>query len=260
MEGRMARANRHFIPGCIWHITHRCHQKEFLLRFAHDRSRFIAWLAEARKRFGLQLLNYTVTSNHVHLLVKDSGGADTIPSAMQLIAGRTGQEYNQRKGRKGAFWEDRYHATAIETGEHLRSCLVYIDLNMVRAGAVSHPAEWEHCGYQEIQGERRRNRLLALDVLADAAGVGGRDALAAAHREWVEAVLIAQRQQREDMWSKSVAVGSAEFVRKTKELLGLRARGRKIAMKGDAFMLREAEEPYGADYAPENRPIGGEIR
>ncbi|VAW65049.1 Transposase and inactivated derivatives [hydrothermal vent metagenome] len=34
---------------------------------------------------------------------------------MQLIAGRTAQEYNQRKNRKGAFWEDRYHATAIDT-------------------------------------------------------------------------------------------------------------------------------------------------
>jgi hypothetical protein len=28
-----------------------------------------------------------------------------MPRTMQLIAGRTGQEYNQRKKRKGAFWE-----------------------------------------------------------------------------------------------------------------------------------------------------------
>jgi hypothetical protein len=27
------------------------------------------------------------------------------------------QEYNQRKKRKGAFWEDRYYATAIERDE-----------------------------------------------------------------------------------------------------------------------------------------------
>jgi putative transposase len=26
----MPRANRHFIPGYVWHITHRCHKKEFL--------------------------------------------------------------------------------------------------------------------------------------------------------------------------------------------------------------------------------------
>ncbi|MFZ0724160.1 MAG: hypothetical protein WAM61_00085, partial [Desulfobacterales bacterium] len=41
------------------------------------------------------------------------------PRSLQLVAGRTAQEYNDRKGRKGAFWEDRYHATAIEKGEHL---------------------------------------------------------------------------------------------------------------------------------------------
>ncbi len=59
----MTRANRHYIPGGIWHITHRCHKKEFLLKFAHDRHRFMSWLREAHKRFGIQILNYTATSN-----------------------------------------------------------------------------------------------------------------------------------------------------------------------------------------------------
>ena len=61
---------------------------------------------------------------------------------MQLITGRTAQEYNQRKKRKGAFWEDRYHATAVDTGYYLSRCMVYIDLNMVRAGVVSSPEDW----------------------------------------------------------------------------------------------------------------------
>ena len=29
----MARANRHHLPGYVWHITHRCHKREFLLKF-----------------------------------------------------------------------------------------------------------------------------------------------------------------------------------------------------------------------------------
>ena len=70
------------------------------------------WLFEAKKRFGLSVLNYMITSNHVHLLIKDTG-PNVIADSMQLIAGRTAQEYNQRKDRQGAFWEDRYHATAI---------------------------------------------------------------------------------------------------------------------------------------------------
>ena len=139
----MPRASRHYIPGHVWHITHRCHKKEFLLKFARDRRRWLWWLFEAKKRFGLCVLNYAITSNHVHLLVSDKGHSDVISKSIQLIAGRTGQEFNQRRGRKGAYWEDSYHATAIETDDHLVQCLVYIDMNMVRAKVVNHPSEWE---------------------------------------------------------------------------------------------------------------------
>ncbi len=134
----MPRNNRCFLPDRVWHVNHGCHKKEFLLKFARDRRRWLHWLFEAKKRFGLCVLNYIVTSNHIHLLVRDRGEGE-IAQCMQLIAGRTGQEYNQRKGRKGAFWEDRYHATAVDTDGYFARCLVYIDLNRVRAGVVAHP-------------------------------------------------------------------------------------------------------------------------
>ena len=44
------------------------------------------------------------------------------------------------------FWEDRYHATAIDRDELLLHCLIYIDLNMVRAGIVGHLSEWDMNG------------------------------------------------------------------------------------------------------------------
>ena len=40
----MPRANRYFLLGFIWHITHRCHKKEFLLKFARDRECWLGWL------------------------------------------------------------------------------------------------------------------------------------------------------------------------------------------------------------------------
>jgi len=83
--------------------------------------------------------------------VYDNKGRDVIPQSIKLVAGRTAQEYNLRKKRKGAFWEDRYHATAVESEHHLFQCLKYIDLNMVRAGVVSHPSQWAFCGYKAIK-------------------------------------------------------------------------------------------------------------
>lgn len=83
----MPRANCHFLPGLIWPITHRCHQN-FLHKFAHDRTRYLHWLFEARKRLGLCVPNYMVTSNHVHLVGRDSG-EHVIAQSTQLIVGRT---------------------------------------------------------------------------------------------------------------------------------------------------------------------------
>ena len=94
----MARANRHYLPNQVWHITHRCHQKDFLLKFSKDRKHWLHWLFEAKKRYGLCVLNYAVTSNHIHLLVQDTDEG-VISKSMQLIAGRSAQKYNQRKNR-----------------------------------------------------------------------------------------------------------------------------------------------------------------
>src|SRR3989304_4368840 len=202
----MPRANPHFLPGHVWHLTHRCHQKSFLLKFARDRRCYLSWVFEAKKRFGLSVLNYMVTSNHIHLLVKDTG-PNVIAQSMQLIAGRTAQEYNQRKGRQGAFWEDRYHATAIEADEHLHRCLVYIDLNMVRAGVVRHPAEWAHGGYREIQDPPERCTLIELADLSTSCGFASVADFQRAHRQWVEEALAREAVRRDARWSEAIAVG-----------------------------------------------------
>jgi hypothetical protein len=51
------RANRHFVPGQVWHLTHRCHKREFLLKFGKDSHRWLQWLYKAKKRYGLVILN-----------------------------------------------------------------------------------------------------------------------------------------------------------------------------------------------------------
>jgi len=244
----MPRGNRYFIPGMIWHITHRCHKKEFLLKFARDRKRWLRWLYEAKKRFGLGILNYTVTSNHIHLLIQDTGNRDTLPKGIQLIAGRTAQEYNIRKKRKGAFWEDRYHATAVQSGDHLIRCLVYIDLNMVRAGAVKHPSEWPFCGYNEIQVPPQRYRLIDRKLLMTLLGIDNSKEFSKTYNGWVEAVIKEGNNIREKKWTQGIAVGGKEFVEMVKDRLGYKAIGRKISGADGDFELKENVSPYGVSF------------
>jgi putative transposase len=202
-------------------------------------------LYEAKKRYQLSILNFIVTSNHIHLIVSADNGNDAIPRAMQLIAGRSGQEYNRRKGRKGAFWEDRYHATAIESGEHLWRCLVYVDLNMVRAGVVKHPSEWKWSGYHEIQKPKRRYRLIDHDKLRGLLNADSNETLLRTHRGWIESQLKA-KPERQDHFSRSLAFGSESFIRRMQQSLGSRAVGRRtINTPSTGYQLKESIVPYG---------------
>jgi putative transposase len=253
----MPRANRYFLPGHIWHITHRCHKKEFLLKFNRDRDRWIVWLFEAKKRYGLCVLNYVVTSNHIHLLVKDTG-ENVIPRSMQLIAGRTAQEYNHRKQRKGAFWEDRYHATAVASDAHFIKCLVYIDLNMVRAGVVKHPSKWKHGGFQEIQHPPKRYRIVDLPALVDLAGYHNIEKLQQQHRQWLSEELALNDTARDPAWTESLAVGSEAFVDEVQALLGNKANSRKNTIIGDNYVLREIPMPYTDNSGTENSGLSSD--
>jgi putative transposase len=250
----MPRANRHFLSGHVWHITHRCHQRAFLLKFARDRGRYLRWLFEAKKRFGLCVLNYTVTSNHVHLLVQDTS-PQVIARSMQLVAGRSAQEYNQRKSRQGAFWEDRYHATAIESDAHLHRCVVYVDLNMVRAGVVTHPAEWVHSGYREIQAPPQRYAIINLERLMSLCGFTEVAAFQRAHRQWVEDELARGSALRDERWSASIAVGSLAFVDRVRSELAVKALHRGVAVSDTTYVLREPGGAYMPGLKPETGPL-----
>lgn len=233
----MPRANRYFCPGHVWHITQRCHRKAFLLRFARDRKRWRHWLFEARKRYGLCVLNYIVTSNHIHLLVKDIG-RNEIQDSMQLISGRVAQEYNRRKGRRGAFWEDRYHATAVQSDEHLIRCLVYIDLNMVRAGVVGHPGEWRDSGYHEIQTPPARCRIVDQEAWLYLTDYRHWSAFKSAHIGWIEEELKNPRPKRESFWTESVAVGSLAYVEQVKSEMGASAKYRSTEHADGFWVLK----------------------
>jgi len=184
--------------------------------------------------------------------VKDDGERNIIPQSIGLVAGRTAQEYNLRKRRKGAFWEDRYHSTAIETGEHLLRCMVYIDLNMVRAGVVSHPSEWPYGGYNEIQAPRRKNVIIAYDRLRQLTGFKDYEAFASAHRKWVHDILGGNDDKRDSRWTEGIAVGSIKFANRIKTAMGAMAKGRTIRGIEDGFELRESQSVYNAVLDTEN--------
>jgi putative transposase len=163
---------------------------------------------------------------------------------MQLIEGRTAQEYNFRKKRKGAFWEDRYHATAIGSDDHLFNCITYINLNMVRAGVVDDPIKWKDSGYFEIQNIGKSNDIIDSGSLLSLLHLKSIDQLKAAQQKWVTDALKRNDLKRDSKWTESIAVGNEAFIEDIKQKLGQKALYRTMENKNEAYVLSDGEIPY----------------
>ena len=207
------RLPRPVIENCCIHVTHRCQERKFLFRYDIDRKYYQDLLFEASRRFSkVRFLNYVITSNHIHLLLWTPKMKD-LSEMMHWLQGTFAQYYNYRKNREGSFWRGRFHPTLIESGRHLSRCLFYLDMNMVRAGAVKHPSEWAFGGYQEICGKRKRYQIVDQERLLNFLEQQDVEHF----RKWYENTLIdlcsrdASSMKRENYWSKSFAVGSPEW-------------------------------------------------
>ena len=174
---------------------------------------------------------------------------------MQLVEGRVAQEYNHRKHRKGAFWEDRYHATAVQSGKHLVWCMSYIDLNMVRTGAVQHPSGWEYCGYTFFQKPPKRYQIIDRNRTAELLNLNSVEELAEQQRNWVETAMEGDGSVRDSNWSESIAVGDLTFVKDVVDRLGVKAMYRDIVEENGVTVLREPKIPYSVSFNPKTGPL-----
>ncbi|MBU0679163.1 MAG: transposase [Verrucomicrobia bacterium] len=246
-----------FFLGYTYRVTHRCHDRSFLFRFARDRDTYRKMLRARLASFDVSLLNYCNTSNHVHLLLRmDEGAGDTLGKFMQSVEGAFARYYNRRKKRSGAFWSDRYHAVMIDSGESLWRCLQYIDLNMVRAGVVQHPEEWDWCGYNELVGRKRRNRLIDQKQLVQALGDGTAiEHFRTGYQDMIRTKVELAELQREAYWTEALAVGSTDFTREVGKQIPNRMNvSVEEASDRATWIVKEEQSVYGG-FDSKNRPI-----
>ncbi|EAR22709.1 hypothetical protein [Nitrococcus mobilis] len=152
---------------------------------------------------------------------------------------------------EGAFWEDRYRATAVDSAGHWVRCLAYIDLNMVRAGAVRHPEAWDACGSREIQRPPKRYAVIDRDALAALLGLTDSGELASAQTRGVADALRVHSRSREPVSTERLAAGRQSFVEEIRLRLGISARYRSVTAVDGAFSPREPAGAYAGDFDPE---------
>lgn len=71
---------------------------------------------------------------------------------MEGVLQRFTRWYNRTHERRGNLWEDAFKSVMVEDGVAAKTVAAYIDLNPVRAGMVSDPADYRWSSYGEAIG------------------------------------------------------------------------------------------------------------
>jgi putative transposase len=141
------------LPGCPHHIIQRGNNRQAIFTSAADYQTLLDLLAESARKFDVAIHAYVLMSNHFHLLATPQT-ADGLPQMMQAVGRRYVRYFNDSQRRSGTLWEGRYKSTLIQTERYLLACMVYIDLNPVRAGLVAHARDYLWSSYGHYTGLR----------------------------------------------------------------------------------------------------------
>lgn len=251
----MPRASRYLVEGYTYHLTHRCHDRRFLLKFAQERDAYREWLRIGAQRYGVPVYGYCVTSNHVHVIVHATD-PQAVGQLMQLPASSVAQQLNRRKGHEGSVWEHPYQCTMIEDGQHLLNCLRYVDMNMVRCGVVKHPEKWRWCSCDELTGTRKRYRLIDIHRLLQSLDLDNAAELIRLHSDGIREQIERRDLERAPHWTEALAVGGKDFMAQARSQYPHRRSfvetGVETEPNQGTWMLKEAPAAYMANSGKES--------
>jgi len=66
---------------------------------------------------------------------------------MRRLHGLHAARLNDRRGRSGHLWRDRFHSRVVDSDRYVVQAAIYIDLNPVEAGLSTSPGDWRWSSY-----------------------------------------------------------------------------------------------------------------
>jgi putative transposase len=154
----MARLPRLTVAGYPHHVIQRGNNRQDIVRSDADREFLLDVLSENARKHQVAFNAYVLLDNHFHLLLTPVT-ADGVPKMMQAVGRRYVRYFNDLHGRTGTLWEGRYKSTLVQRERYLLACMVYMDLNPVRAGVVVDPKNHPWSSHRHYIGQAPDRRI-----------------------------------------------------------------------------------------------------
>jgi len=141
----MARPLRIEYEGAFYHVTTRGNDKKKIFLSAKDYDKFLSYLSEACRKYGVVLHAYVLMGNHYHLIVETPQA--NLSAFMHFVNSPYTTYFNIKRKRSGHLFQGRYKALLVDKDSYLLELSRYIHLNPVKAHMVEKPEEYAFSSY-----------------------------------------------------------------------------------------------------------------
>ncbi|MCK9224296.1 MAG: transposase [Candidatus Muirbacterium halophilum] len=142
----MARKLRIEYEGAFYHIITRGNTRSRIFKCDSDRLKFIEYLSEVHKKYGVIIHAYCLMGNHYHLLLETPYG--NLRKAMHKLNTSYTNYYNYKHDRIGHLFSGRYKAILVEKENYALVLSSYIHLNPLRADIVKNISDYSWSSYK----------------------------------------------------------------------------------------------------------------
>jgi REP element-mobilizing transposase RayT len=161
----MPRRKRREEAGAVHNIWARGVDRCAIFRDDADRLAYLDLLGYVVRRWKWQCLAYCLMTNHVHLLIRTP--EPTMGRGMHHLHSFYAHDFNQKYGRVGHLFQDRYGSNRIWTPGRMRLAVDYISANPVTAGLCKDAADYRWSSHAALAaGDAPRWLSRPADVLA----------------------------------------------------------------------------------------------
>ena len=164
----MPQPPRSLMDGAVYHVLTRGNNGLPVFHEAADYQRYLQLVATRLRQHHIKVYHFALMPNHVHLVL-DVARGPALSEAMHDISLTYALFYKRRYQYRGHLWQGRFKSLLIDQDRYLMACGRYVELNPVKAGLVSEPADYAWTSYRTY-ADGLDNPLIAPNPLYETLG------------------------------------------------------------------------------------------
>ncbi len=164
----MPRLPRISLENCLYYVTLKGNNEEDIFKDKEDYRMYLELLKKYKEQYGFKLFSFCLLPKQLNLLIELKEGS-TISMVMHSLTPSYTKYFNNRYGRKGHLFQQRFKSVIVDKKPNLLNLISYMHSEPVRKGAVVRPSDYVYTShllylYNKSSQEREESILKILNL------------------------------------------------------------------------------------------------